>query len=70
MFFLITTFMITFTNLVNLIAAVSLLIIILVIVVLSDQSTFKIFLVSYILGLGICMFVYDYEYLQALIAYG
>ncbi|MEM2221283.1 MAG: hypothetical protein QXU34_05925 [Ignisphaera sp.] len=63
------TFTIALVNLVNLIAAVSLLIILLVIVVLSDWSIFKKFIASYLLGLGLCLFVYDYEYIHALVKY-
>ncbi|MEN2974729.1 MAG: hypothetical protein ABDH32_04015 [Candidatus Caldarchaeales archaeon] len=61
-----TVFMIALVNLTNLIASVSLLIFLLSITVLSGWSTFKKFIILYFLGWGLCLFVYDYEYLYAL----
>jgi hypothetical protein len=69
-FWITMTFMIALVNLVNFIAAVSLLIILFSQAILSDWNSFKKFVTSYILGSGLCLFVYDLEYLNALISYG
>jgi len=69
-FWIAATFMVALVNLVNLIAAVSLLIILFSQAILSDWNNFKKFVASYILGCCLCLFVYDLEYLDSLISYG
>ncbi|MDW7986191.1 MAG: hypothetical protein RMI88_03105 [Nitrososphaerota archaeon] len=68
-YLMIIVFIIAFVNMVNLIAAVSLLIFLLSIAVLSGWGAFKKFLILYFFGWGLCLFVYDYEYLNALTIY-
>ncbi|MCS7136924.1 MAG: hypothetical protein NZ941_00970 [Candidatus Caldarchaeum sp.] len=63
------TLTISLVFLTNLIAAVSLIVLLFSAAVISGWDDFKKFLMMVFLGLGACLFVYDYEYLHALVAY-
>ncbi|MEM2225284.1 MAG: hypothetical protein QXR47_04170 [Candidatus Caldarchaeum sp.] len=64
-----TTLTIALVLLTNLVAAVSLTVLLLVLALISGWEEFKKLVVAYVFGLGVCLFAYDHEYLQALLAY-